>query len=409
MGEVETRLIVEHDLALVQGELNPDLRTALAAVPGVDLDAPGAIWGRRLGPDRAASVKLVADAYRLEVSPRTEASLGALVAQRSQDSPVIEAVSREGSWWLSLLDDWQALWVEELRGIPGGRSIADAGRFEVPLGGWSAPAVERAVEAHGLKLSPVASRALSNAKSGSPVSAGRPGESGPGAFDIAMHADGSHVVIHAAAGSALMRRAAELPTAHNLGEDHWLVPATREVARGLREIVAELETLELDPASTLWLDQAPRWIAHASIETTGQQPEIVVSTRWGDPPDDLSNLSDLTLRSGGHHAPLSVENTRALADLLAAERELSATTVVDATLAWLEARPEATSIPGAELDLVESAAGPTFSSRRSGTSASPAPSINTRLPSRATASSIRRPPSGRPTSSLASSGCSRSP
>ena len=63
------------------------------------------------------------------------------------------------------MDDWHALWVEALRAIPGGRSIEDAGRFEVPLSGWTATEIERAVEGHGLKLSPPASRALSTARS----------------------------------------------------------------------------------------------------------------------------------------------------------------------------------------------------------------------------------------------------
>ena len=174
-----------------------------------------------------------------------------------------------------------------------------------------------------------------------------------------MEADGSHVVIRAADGSSLVRRTADLPAAHNMGDGRWLVPATREAARGLREIVAELGALELDPASTLWLEQAPRWIAHASIETA-DEPEITISTRWGDPPERLTTLDGLTQRSGRHHAPLSVENARALAELLTEEKELTTTPEIDATIAWLEARPEASSIPGAELDLVDEAAGPTL-------------------------------------------------
>ena len=155
----QPRLVMEGRLVAVEGDLPNALAEALDAVPGAAVEVHGMSWARRVGPDRAQSLVRVAERHGVEVSDRARAGLEELCRLRELSSPVIEVVTRDGAW-LSLMDDWLSLGVEELGCVPGSRPRLATARVEVPLTRSTASAIARSVGAHALRLSPAAELAL---------------------------------------------------------------------------------------------------------------------------------------------------------------------------------------------------------------------------------------------------------
>src|SRR3954470_8564374 len=153
------RMVAEGRLVAVKGHLSPALVGALGAIPGVPVDVRGMSWALRIGPDRAASVRRVAEHHSVEMNVASGALLSELCAQRDLCDPVVEITER-GGVWLSVMEDWLSLAVEELRAVPGCRPQAAAGRIEVPVTPWTLQPLRRTIAAHGLRLSRGARRAL---------------------------------------------------------------------------------------------------------------------------------------------------------------------------------------------------------------------------------------------------------
>jgi hypothetical protein len=117
---------------------------------------------------------------------------------------------------------------------------------------------------------------------------------------------------------------ARLPDARSAGRaGRWIVPATPQAARAVRKLLDAHVGIGLDPASTRWLEEAPRWIVRVDLHVTAGLARLVTTTRWGDPPADLYELDRVTTASSIHTAPLSPANLRLLGNLLRTERRAS--------------------------------------------------------------------------------------
>ncbi len=351
------RIIVREQVAAVDSVAGDELAEALAAVPGALLSAEGWDWAIRIGPDRAYSLeRIVADVRARRRRRRRRQSLRELSARRDLDDPVIELIDA-GERRLSLLDDWSSLALETLRSIPGTRTVEAAGRTEVPLTRWTAAAIRDCVEAHSLRLSPAAARALAElsapAEAAAALAHTQRADSGAQPEGLSMDPSGAMVVLVPGERLDLMRDFAALPGAKAWGETgRWVAPASPEAARLVRALTANHPDLAIAPEVTRWLDEAPRWIARLDVRPTRDGPLLVMRTRWGEPPAQLGELDGLVRGPEESTAPLSPANLRLLASIRDDEPEVSSTAEFDRALAWLDSNPKARKVPPAELDVV---------------------------------------------------------
>lgn len=152
-GDAAPRMVAQGRLVAIKGQLSESLVDALAAIPGVPVDVHGMSWALRVGPDGARSVGRVAEEHGVEMNDASRRMLAELCSQRDLSDPVVEVTTRDGVW-LSLMEDWLSLAVEELRAVPGSQPRPAAARIEVPLTRWTAEPIERTISSHGLRLSP---------------------------------------------------------------------------------------------------------------------------------------------------------------------------------------------------------------------------------------------------------------
>jgi len=273
---------------------------------------------------------------------------------------VVELINRDGLW-LSLMEDWLSLAVEELRAVPGSRERPHAGRIEVPLTRWTAEPIERTVGSHCLRLSPAAELALrEQLPSGHEPSAGELDSGVSEDALVSMDGGGSFLVLAAQPRCALARAFASLPQARAWPghSGRWLVPPTPDAARALRGLASEHPELTFDAESERWREQAPRWIARLEVDQSGAAPGMRITTRWGQPPPELEELDSLEILAAHRTAPLSTANLRIVARILPSESEVSLAPGIECSLDWLARNPEATTVPAAELDLLEERDGP---------------------------------------------------
>ncbi len=330
-------------------------------MPGVPF--AGFAWAIRIGPDRAATLELIADSFGLDLTDTSRSALAQLAAERGDD-PVIEMVGVPSDPKLSLLDDWPYLWAIELKAVPGTREIADVGRLEVPLTPWTASTVSSIVAANRLRLSPACELALRDALEG-PGSrvALPPSDPVAPAHHISIPSAGADVLLSADADGSMASSIAAIPGVRALGRGsgRWILPPSPQAARAVRELLDSATELTLDDAAQAWLREAPRWIAHVEVDTLGKAPRLVIGTTWGEPPASLAE----SLTAVVHHArrilaPLEPANLRALEHSTRRESEVSFSSAAENAAGWLAENPEATILPPAELDVIQEVDGPRY-------------------------------------------------
>lgn len=331
-------------------------------MPGVPME--GFAWALRLGPDRAVTLGRIAASLGVEVAAQSRAALSEIAARRSAD-PVIEIVGSGIDARLSLLDDWPYLWAEELKAVPGTRHLAAAGRFEVPLSPWTAATIGEVVRANGLRLSPACELALRDALEGPgpPASAEPADDDEPPEHHVSIPAAGADVLLSAEPGEPVAAGIVGLPGVRSLGRGRgrWTLPPTPQAARALRELSEHHPGLSFDDASSAWLREAPRWIAHVEVEASGRAPRLVIGTSWGEPPPALTgSLEGAVAHARRILAPLHPENLRALERATEREAEVSFSSAAQNAIGWLAENPEAAGLPPAELDVVQEADGPRY-------------------------------------------------
>jgi SWI/SNF-related matrix-associated actin-dependent regulator 1 of chromatin subfamily A len=349
------RLVLRNGIAAVDAVDDPALAGALAAIPGNVIAVRGMAWATRVGPERACSLLIVAQQFGLRCDAESRAALAAMAARRDPARPVVELIER-GEQWLSLLDE-PSLGVETLRAVPGSVAQEGAGRLEVPLTRWTAPTIAACIEAHALRPSPPAELALREAlEAPAPSPAQDPLRALPDgdAHHVAMLESASHVILTAAGRDDLARAFAGLPEARSTDRDprRWMVPASPEAARALRETLRAHEAVTVDATATRWLADAPRWIARADIDQSGDEPLITVTTRWGEPPAALRELERRTVFGARLTAALSIVNLRLIGTLRETEHELTLDAGTERAITWIAAHPGEPAVPGAELGVV---------------------------------------------------------
>jgi len=339
----------------------PRLAEALAAVPGVPLD--GFAWALRIGPDRAATLEWIAASLGVEIGEHSRAALAEIASRRSGDA-VIEVVGEMSDPRLSLLDDWQYLWAEELKAVPGAREIEAAGRIEVPLSPWTAQAVSGIVRANGLRLSPACELALRDALEGPGSHPTLPEPDGEAPeHHVSIQSAGADVLLATEPGDPLTASIAGLPGVRSLGrgQGRWILPPTPAAARAIRDLTRSHPDLTLDEASQAWLREAPRWIAHVEVEVLSRSPRLVIGTSWGEPPPALSeSLSGAVLHARRILAPLHAQNLRTLEKATRREAEVTLSSAAHNSVSWLAENPDATELPPAELDVIQETDGPRY-------------------------------------------------
>jgi len=341
-------------LVAIKGSLSGPLADALAAIPGVPVDVHGLAWALRVGPDRADSVGRVAGQHGVQMNETSRRALVELCSQRDVSDPVIE-VTTCGGVWLSLMEDWLSLAVEELRAVPGCRARPAAARIEVPLTRWTAEAIERTIHFHGLRLSPAAGLALSEIVSEPETPVADPESACEPRHARVWMEDGGFLVLAAPPQGDLACAFAGLPGARRWARQtgRWLVPTTPDAARALRRLATHHPELTFDAETDRWLEEAPRWIARIDLDRSGSGPGMRIITRWGHPPPELEELESLEARVAHRVAPLSTRNLQVVARILAGETEVSVAPGIENALEWLGENPAATAVPAAELDLIE--------------------------------------------------------
>jgi len=360
--ELAPRMVMQGRLVAIKGALSAALAEALAAIPGVPVDVHGMSWALRLGPDRAESLVRVAERHRVEMDDATRGALAELCSQRDLSDPVVEVITGDGAW-LSLMNDWLSLAVEELRAVPGSRACPAAGRIEVPLSRWTAEPIERTISSHRLRISPAAELALKElaAAPAAPapdtrgVTATETGGAAEGRGACASMDGGGFLVLAAPPEGDLARMCAGVPGARSWAgaTGRWLVPATPDAARAVRRLAGAHPDLTFDAETARWLEEAPRWIARIDVDRSGSGPRMRITTRWGHPPTELEELDSLEARTAHRLAPLSARNLQVVGRLLPAETEVSLAPGIENALEWLGRNPAATAVPAAELDLIE--------------------------------------------------------
>jgi SWI/SNF-related matrix-associated actin-dependent regulator 1 of chromatin subfamily A len=354
-------LVVADGVALLRAAPEPRLAEALAAVPGVPLG--GFAWALRIGPNRAASLERISQWHELTVGEASRASLAELAANRSDD-PVIEMVGAPAEPRLSLLDDWGFLWAEELKAVPGTREVTDAGRIEVPLSPWTAATISNIVGANGLRLSPACELALREAldRPGVPAPLPAAGDDPP-EHSVSIPAAGADVLLSAKPDGSAASGIAGLPGVRSLGRGRgrWVLPPTPQAARALRELSESHPDLTFDDASGTWLREAPRWIAHVEVESSGRSPRLVIGTSWGEPPAVLSEFLDGVVNHARRiMVPLEPANLKALERATEREAEVTFSSAAQNAMGWLAENPGATELPPAEIDVIQESDGPRY-------------------------------------------------
>src|SRR4051812_37392140 len=124
----------EDDVCVLRSPWDPALRRAVRAIPGRFWDEDLHAWTIRLTPDRAESV-----ARLLRSFPVFEAGAGAMDAieefrdRRNLRKPMIEGVTPEDEYCLSLCDDWVHPVLDEMRRFFRPRPHPQVGRLSVPV------------------------------------------------------------------------------------------------------------------------------------------------------------------------------------------------------------------------------------------------------------------------------------
>lgn len=347
-------MVAQGRLVAIKGSLSPSLADALAAIPGLPVKVHGMSWALRVGPDRAASLGRVAEQHGVEMNDASRQVILQLRSERDVSDPVVEVTTCDGVW-LSLMEDWLSLAVEELRAVPGTRARPAAARIEVPLTRWTAEAIERTLRSHGLRQSPAAEIALKREM----VSQTQTPVADPGSAYEPRHArvwmdDGGFLVLAAPPHDDLARAFGGLPGARRWAQQtgRWLVPTTPDAARALRRLASDHPELTFDAETERWVEEAPRWIARIDIDRSESRPGMRITTRWGHPPPELEELDSLETRAAHRVAPLSTHNLQVVERVLSSETEVSVASGIENALEWLTKNPAATAVPGAELDLI---------------------------------------------------------
>src|SRR3954453_6182777 len=124
----------EDGIAVLRSPWDPALRRAIRAIPGRFWDEDDHAWTIRLTPDRAESVARLVRAFpQFEIAPEAIDTIDAFRDRRNLRKPMVEGVTIEEDYCLSLCDDWVHPVLDEVRRFFRPRPHPEVGRLSVAV------------------------------------------------------------------------------------------------------------------------------------------------------------------------------------------------------------------------------------------------------------------------------------
>ena len=124
----------EEGVCLLRSPWDPALRRAVRAIPGRFWDEDLHAWTIRLTPDRAESVARLLRSFPVfQAAPGAVDTIDTFRDRRNLRRPMIEGVTVEEEWCLSLCDDWVHPVLDEVRRFFRPRPHPEVGRLSVPV------------------------------------------------------------------------------------------------------------------------------------------------------------------------------------------------------------------------------------------------------------------------------------
>jgi superfamily II DNA or RNA helicase len=135
MDSAEYTLEVDEEgVALLRSPWDPALKRAIRAIPGRFWDEELHGWTIRLTPDRAESVARLLRSFPVfEAAPRAMEAIESARDRRNLRRPMIEGVTPDEEYCLSLCDDWVHPVLGEMRRFFRPRPHPEIGRLSVPV------------------------------------------------------------------------------------------------------------------------------------------------------------------------------------------------------------------------------------------------------------------------------------
>src|SRR3954469_2795453 len=124
----------EDDVCVLRSPWDPALRRAIRAIPGRFWDEDLHAWTIRLTPDRAESVARLLRSFPVfQAEPGAMEAIEELRERRNLRKPMIEGVTPDDEYCLSLCDDWVHPVLDEIRRFFRPRPHPEIGRLSVPV------------------------------------------------------------------------------------------------------------------------------------------------------------------------------------------------------------------------------------------------------------------------------------
>src|SRR3954449_11986066 len=124
----------EDGICLLRSPWDPALRRAIRAIPGRFWDEDLRAWTIRLTPDRAEAIARLLRAFPLfEATPDVIDTIDAFRDRRNLRKPMIEGVTPDDEYCLSLCDDWVHPVLDEMRRFFRPRPHPEIGRLSVAV------------------------------------------------------------------------------------------------------------------------------------------------------------------------------------------------------------------------------------------------------------------------------------
>ncbi|MEA2492364.1 MAG: SWI/SNF-related matrix-associated actin-dependent regulator of chromatin subfamily A-like protein 1 [Thermoleophilaceae bacterium] len=165
MDDAEYGFEVDGDgICLLRSPWDPALRRAIRAIPGRFWDEDEHGWTIRLTPDRAESVARLLRSFPVfEAGPGAMEALETFRDRRNLRKPMIEGVTPDEEYCLSLCDDWVHPVLDEMRRFFRPRPHPEIGRLSVPVTDDTRNPLLTLIERNGVGLNIRARQRLSPA------------------------------------------------------------------------------------------------------------------------------------------------------------------------------------------------------------------------------------------------------
>src|SRR3954447_1709929 len=143
----------EDGVAVLRSPWDAALKRAIRAIPGRFWDEDLHAWTIRLTPDRAESVARLLRSFPVfEADPGAMAALESFRDRRNLRRPLIEGVTPDDEYCLSLCDDWVHPVLDEMRRFFRPRPHPEIGRLSVPVDDETRNPLLTLVERNGVGL-----------------------------------------------------------------------------------------------------------------------------------------------------------------------------------------------------------------------------------------------------------------